>query len=157
MMITENVIDAGASLEEFTRKNTSSGGIVSFTGQVRERSAKGSKVVALYLQALEPLTSAGIDAAIKEARFRWALDHATVTHRIGTIKAGQTIVFVAAAAQHRRAAFEAADFLMDYLKTEAMFWKKEIGTTEANWIEPRTADYEDAKRWTRRANTEYEA
>ena len=156
MIITSNAIDAAQSLCVFTGKNSGSGGIVSFCGQVREKSQAG-RVKALYLEAFEPLTSHGINAAIKTAQSRWALDDAIVTHRIGTIIAGQTIVFVAVAAKHRRAAFEATDFLMDYLKTDAIFWKKEIGETKSVWIEPRQDDYKDADRWSPISNPTGEA
>ena len=70
-----------------------------------------------------------------------------VQHRVGEMKAGDTIVFVATASAHRRAAFEAADFLMDYLKTKAVFWKREKTDLGDAWIEPRDADYADAERW----------
>ena len=70
-----------------------------------------------------------------------------VEHRTGVIPVGETIVYVAAASRHRREAFLATDFMMDYLKTEAIFWKKEYRVSGINWIEPRVQDYKDAKRW----------
>jgi len=145
-MLTQTPINAGQSLSKFIEKNVQSGGIVSFSGNVREQSDKG-KVTALFLQAYEPLTSQGIEAVKEEANAKWPLNDIYVFHRIGNIKAGETIVFVATAAKHRRIAFEAAEFLMDYLKTQAIFWKKEITETGEMWIEPREEDYKDAQRW----------
>ena len=93
------------------------------------------------------MTAHGVEAAVEQARSRWPLEALTVHHRTGEIRTGETIVFVATASRHRRAAFEAADFLMDYLKTEAVFWKKEITEAGDVWIEPREQDYQDNQRW----------
>ena len=81
------------------------------------------------------------------SRERWPISELCVVHRTGEMKPGETIVFVAAASAHRRAAFEAADFLMDYLKTKAVFWKREDTEKGPAWIEPREEDYKDASRW----------
>ena len=101
----------------------------------------------MSLTAYSPLTENGIKAAVKAAETRWDLENVLVAHRTGDMFPGDTIVFVAAASKHRRAAFEAADFLMDYLKTEAVFWKKEITENGQAWIEPRAEDYIDKNRW----------
>lgn len=146
MMIVEYALDAGELLNGFVHKNQEAGGVVSFSGQVRAQGEHKS-VLSLFLQAYEPLTSENIKDKIREAKARWALIDLQILHRIGEIPVGDTIVFVAAASKHRREAFEAADFLMDYLKTEAIFWKKEITLNGSNWIEPRKKDYLDAKRW----------
>lgn len=145
-------IDAGAALTQFQKAAATSGGIVSFTGNVRGVSAKGA-VKTLHLQSYSPLTEEGIESAAKTARARWPLDHITILHRIGDMHPGDTIVFVATASAHRRAAFEAADFLMDYLKTEAVFWKKETTSEGAAWIEPRAEDYQDNARWAKTETT----
>ena len=110
--------------------------------------AHDGPVDTLYLEAHPVMTERGIETAIKNARTRWSLQSARVIHRIGMMKPGDAIVFVATSAKHRRSAFLAADYLMDYLKTEAVFWKKESGPGGAKWIEPRTEDYEDGARWT---------
>lgn len=144
--VSDTPIDAGTALTEFQKAAATSGGIVSFTGNVRGASAKGY-VSTLHLQAYSPLTEQGIKSAAETARTRWPLDHITILHRTGDMVPGETIVFVAAASAHRRAAFEAADFLMDYLKTEAVFWKKETTSDGAAWIEPRAEDYKDNARW----------
>lgn len=135
-------------LRRFQARTAGAGAIVSFTGLVRDIAASGS-VKSLYLQSYSPLTENGIAAAGQEAEARWPLDGWRVVHRVGDMPPGEPIVFVAAAAAHRRAAFEAADFLMDYLKTEAVFWKKETTAGGEKWIEPRAEDYADRQRWTR--------
>ena len=104
-------------------------------------------MLGLFLQSYSPMTENGIETAVGQALNRWPLEALAVQHRTGEIRTGETIVFVATASKHRRAAFEAADFLMDYLKTEAVFWKKEITEAGDFWIEPREQDYQDNQRW----------
>lgn len=133
-------------LEAFERGIGNAGAVVSFSGYVRAEN-RDETVASLFLQHHPTLTEDGIEAAIQQARARWSLTATMVCHRIGEVKAGAPIVFVAAASRHRRAAFEAADFLMDYLKTEAVFWKKEVTQTGSVWIEPREEDYVDRARW----------
>lgn len=144
--LLDSPFDPGEELTRFSAAAAGSGGIVSFTGLVRPQ-AKGSAVQSLFLQAYSPMTERGIEQAALEARKRWALTGLAIIHRTGNIAPGEPIVFVATAAPHRRAAFEAADFLMDYLKTEAVFWKKEVTEAGEQWIEPRPEDYRDAARW----------
>ena len=138
--------DPGALLTGFSAGRTQSGGIVSFTGLTRE-ATDNSAVTTLELDAYPGFTEPAIAAMEAEARRRFAVHDLLIVHRYGPIAPGEPIVFVAAAAEHRRAAFEAADFLMDYLKTRAPFWKKERGPDGERWIEPRPSDYDDVKRW----------
>ena len=147
-MITDAPISEHDALKLFSENNTYAGAIVSFSGKVRIDKQKESETQALILESYEPITSREIESKRLESLERWNLDDALIIHRIGKMTPGETIVFVAAAAKHRRAAFQAADFLMDYLKTEAFFWKKEITSDGANWIEPKEIDYQDAQRWT---------
>ena len=144
--VSDDEIDAPEALGVFEHEMQNAGAIVSFTGQVRPQSSAG-EVSTLFLQAYSPMTENGIQSALSEALRRWPLSGAHILHRTGEMRAGETIVFVATASKHRRAAFEAADFLMDYLKTEAVFWKKETTADGATWIEPRQDDYTDAARW----------
>ena len=146
IQITTELIDPGSLLQEFTDSSAGSGAIVSFTGLVRDFAGK-EEVKQLHLQAYSPMTEDGIFQAAHLASERWKLQNSHITHRIGNMKPGEVIVFVATASAHRRSAFEAADFLVDYLKTEAVFWKRETTSTGAHWIEPRQADYSDAQRW----------
>ncbi len=144
--LMETPFEPSDALRRFEADASGAGAIVSFTGHVRAQAASGP-VTSLYLQAHSPLTERGIEAAAQEARERWPLTGLTILHRTGEMASGEAIVFVATASAHRRAAFEAADYLMDYLKTEAIFWKKEAGPSGASWIEPRHEDYQDRKRW----------
>ena len=138
--------DAGALLTDFSAGRTDCGGIVSFTGLTRA-ATDGQSVATLELDAYPGFTEPQIAAMEAEARARFPVQDLLIVHRYGKITPGEAIVFVAAAAEHRRAAFEAADFLMDYLKTRAPFWKKETGPGGERWIEPRPSDYDDVKRW----------
>lgn len=146
LTITEGLLNAGALLQAFEATAIGAGAIVSFTGLVRSEATAGP-VRDLFLQAYSPMTETGIQAAIDRAKSRWLISHVSVAHRVGEMKPGATIVFVATASPHRRAAFESADFLMDYLKTEAVFWKRETTDQGKSWIEPRADDYADAERW----------
>lgn len=144
--LVETPFDPGAELNVFSKRAMGAGAIVSFTGHVRPQ-AEGDTVACLTLQAHPSLTLAGMEAASSHATTRWPLIDCEIIHRHGEMAPGEAIVFVATASAHRRAAFEAADFLMDYLKTKAVFWKKETGSAGHRWIEPRAEDYADAVRW----------
>jgi molybdopterin synthase catalytic subunit len=143
--VTDTNLNIEKALKHFTKDNIEAGAIVTFLGLVRGE--KGS-VESLYLEAYPGVTEAGIASAEQRAREKWPLHDVLVLHRTGHMNVGEPIVFVAIASKHRRAAFEACDFLMDYLKTEAVFWKKQKGHAGTQWIEPRTQDYQDAQRWT---------
>ena len=141
--------DPGALLARFSAGHTDTGGIVSFTGVARAAN-DGKAVTTLELDAFPGFTDKMIEALVQDAHARFAIQDALVVHRYGAIAPGEAIVFVACAAAHRRAAFEAADFLMDKLKTQAPFWKKETGPDGERWIEPRASDYQDLTRWSDR-------
>ena len=144
--VQTEAFDAGHLLTDFSAGRTRSGGVVSFTGLARE-ATDGAAVATLELDAYPGFTEPAIAAMEAEARARFDVQDLLIVHRYGPIAPGEAIVFVAAAAEHRRAAFEAADFLMDYLKTRAPFWKKESGPDGERWIEPRPSDYDDVTRW----------
>ena len=147
MFLSAAPIDPAALLAAFNARAAGAGAVVTFTGLVRDV-ADGQAVSGLHLDAYSPMTENGIAAALETANTRWPLVAAQIVHRTGTMAPHDPIVFVATASAHRRAAFEAADFLMDYLKTDAVFWKKEVcGDTHA-WIEPRAEDHADRARWT---------
>lgn len=133
-------------MEHFRTAHAEAGGVVSFIGQVRGET-EPDPVEALYLEAHPTLTESGIEAAITKTRGRFNILGLDVAHRTGLIPVGETIVYIATAARHRRDAFLAADFMMDYLKTEAIFWKREHRASGTHWIEPRAKDYKDAERW----------
>jgi molybdopterin synthase catalytic subunit len=119
------------------------GATVSFTGAVRG----GDGVEALELSHYEPLTLPGMNQLAETVCARFNLLGLVMVHRIGRMAPGDPIVCVAAAATHRRAAFEAVDFAMDHLKSAAWFWKRELRAGNWQWIEPRAEDHADRERW----------
>lgn len=123
------------------------GAVVSFVGVARPGSSGGDAVRRLVLQHHPALTLQSLQDIAGEAAARFEVSHVRVSHRCGDVAAGEPIVFAGAAALHRRAAFEAADYLMDRLKTEAVFWKREVGEEKSQWIEPTETDYADRDRW----------
>ena len=136
--------DPGVLLSDFTRGRSETGGVVSFTGLCRGEQGAAE---ALELEAYPGFTETAIEQVVEDSVRRFGLDDVLVLHRVGRIRPGEAIVFVATASRHRRAAFEAADRLMDYLKSRAPFWKKSIGPDGERWIDPRPEDYQDAERW----------
>lgn len=136
-------LSVGEALAAFNAAHGEAGGIVSFLGKVRP----DGNVKALELSHYEPLTLPGIQELTQEAQERFSLDGALVWHRVGVMAPGDAIVLVAAAARHRRDAFEAADFLMDHLKSAAWLWKRERRGDGWHWIEPRGQDHSDLARW----------
>ena len=136
--------DAGALLTAFSAGRTETGAVVSFTGIAR---AEAGSTTTLELDAYAGFDAAEIARIAAEAAERFGLDDLLIVLRTGPIAPGEPIVFVATASAHRRAAFEACDHIMDYLKTRAPFWKKEHGPGGERWIEPTAADLADARRW----------
>lgn len=141
--LSDAPFDPGAQLSAFCAGRTDAGAIVSFTGLCR----RDDDVEALELEAYPGFTDAEIGRIAGEVSRRHSLIDLAVRHRTGRIGPGEPIVFVAAAARHRRAAFEGADQMMDWLKSRAPFWKKAHTASGARWIEPRGVDYGDAARW----------
>ncbi len=145
VIITDKAFEPLTAASQFQKYAGGAGAIASFTGYVR---GEGGSVSRLRLTHYPGMTEAKIKVLTAKAHVRWNLLACHVTHRVGDMGAGEAIVFVAAASPHRRAAFEAVDFLMDYLKSEAPFWKQEIGPGgEATWIEPKENDRRDIARW----------
>lgn len=142
--LTFDPFDPGALLSEFVRERSETGAVATFTGIAR---AEAGATTALELEAYPGFTEAEIGKIALGAKSRFALDDFQILHRVGRIAPGEPVVFVATAARHRRAAFEACDFLMDYLKSRAPFWKKEHGPEGARWVEPREEDHADIARW----------
>lgn len=119
------------------------GAVASFTGHVR----KEGNLSTLTLEHYPHMTEAEIARLVEEAGRRWPLTGVTVIHRVGSLEPGARIVLVAVASQHRHAAFQACEFLMDFLKTHAPFWKEEVRGGEHHWVEHRGSDDDAAKRW----------
>lgn len=135
--------DPGAELAAFTAAHPAAGGIVSFLGQVRLEGA----VEALELRHYGPLTLPGMKELAASAEARWPLAGLLVVHRAGIMGPREPIVLVATAARHRRDAFAAAEYVMDHLKSDSWFWKREREHGVWRWIEPREEDHADLARW----------
>ena len=138
--------DIADEIAAIAAERTDIGAVVTFTGLCRD---EDGRLAALELEHYAGMAEAELARVVEEAAGRWLLQGATVIHRYGTIAPGENIVLVVTASAHRRAAFEAAEFLMDYLKTRAPFWKREHladGTTGA-WVEAAARDDEAVARW----------
>lgn len=139
-------IDAAAETEALSRGRRDIGALVSFVGLCRD---EGGTLRALEIEHYAGMAEAEIARVAAEAAARWPLLGLAIVHRHGLIEAGERIVLVAAAAAHRAEAFAAADFLMDYLKTRAPFWKRAhlVGGSTGDWVAPKLADDKAAARW----------
>jgi molybdopterin synthase catalytic subunit len=144
IQLTFDPFEPGALLTEFCRDRREVGAVATFTGLAR---AEAGSTTILELEAYPGFTEAEIGKIAGQAKVRFSLDDVLIRHRVGRIAPGEPVVFVATAARHRREAFEACDFLMDYLKSKAPFWKKEHGPDGARWVEPRPQDHADLARW----------
>ena len=142
--LSEEPFEPGPLLSDFCRGRAEVGAVASFTGIAR---AEAGATTVLELEAYPGFTESEIAKIAAQARERFGLADLVIRHRVGRIAPGEPIVFVATAAAHRREAFEACDFLMDYLKSRAPFWKKEHGPAGERWIEPRDQDHADIARW----------
>jgi molybdopterin synthase catalytic subunit len=140
--------DAAAEAVAMTRGRTDIGAVVTFTGICRDHEA-GHGVAAMTLEHYPGMAETEIARHVAEAERRWPLFGVTVIHRYGRMVPGDNIVLVVVAAAHRGEAFSAAEFLMDYLKTQAPFWKREERPDGAAWVEAKTADDAAAERWAR--------
>lgn len=141
--LLDTPFNPGLFVGPFTNAHPGLGGVCTFVGEVRG----GGGVEALELSHYEPLTLKGMQALAENAVQRFGLMGILVLHRTGRLSPGEPIVCVSAAASHRRAAFDAVDFTMDYLKSESWFWKRELKDGVWSWIEPRAEDYSDKARW----------
>ena len=146
-LLESEALDPQLELAELTEQARGDGAIVTFVGLARPESRQGDAVDALVLDHHPTLTRQSLEEIAVACAQRFDVSHVRVVHRCGTIPAGEPIVFAGAASLHRRAAFDAADYLIDRLKTEAVFWKREVGDGGALWIEPTEADHADRERW----------
>jgi len=142
--LTAEPIAAEAELAAFIAESEGAGAVVSFTGIAR---SEGGAVEHLFLDHYPGMTEASLAGIAHRTTGRFGILALRIVHRHGVVRPGETIVFVAAAATHRRAAFLAADHAMDLLKTEAMLWKREAGIDGTGWIEPSERDRADRERW----------
>jgi molybdopterin synthase catalytic subunit len=142
-----NALSPDKELARFLEGRDADGGVVSFTGLMRATNRAGQPLTRLHLDWYPGMTEASLEAIAQDAAARFPVSDVLVVHRCGDVLPGQAVVFVAAASPHRRDAFLAADYLMDRLKTEAAFWKREDGPDGSTWIEPTEADAADRARW----------
>ncbi len=122
------------------------GAVVTFVGKVRDFN-DGSAVTDLTLEHYPGMTEAVLHKIVAEARERWPLNFVTIIHRVGTMHLGEQIVFIGVSSAHRKAAFAACEFLIDFLKTKAPFWKLEASPDGAHWVEARDSDEQAAQAW----------
>lgn len=144
--VGEADFDIAAEIDALTAGRGDVGAVATFTGLVRDLSAAGA-VSAMELEHYPGMTEAALERIARDAAARWPLTGLCIVHRVGRLAAGERIVLVAASSAHRAAAFEAAAFTMDYLKTRAPFWKREEGEDGAAWVDAREADDAAAERW----------
>ena len=137
--------DVGREIEALTRGKTTIGGVVTFVGTVR--AAGTDAITAMTLEHYPGMTEDELAAIEAEANKRWQLEASLIVHRFGRLLPGERIVLVVTAAAHRAAAFAANEFLVDWLKTKAPFWKQEETPQGARWVESQDSDDQAAKRW----------
>ena len=142
--VQKEPFDPAAEQEALAAGRRDIGALVAFTGVCRD---EDGRLAALELEHYPGMAEAEIGRIAEEARTRWSLLGATIIHRYGEIAPGEAIVFVAAAAAHRRPALDACSFMIDRLKTDAPFWKRETRGHEARWVEQRGGDHAAAARW----------
>ncbi len=149
--VVDHAFDPGTELNAFCADRDDTGAVASFIGLARGKADGGA---ALELEAYAGFTEAAITDMAAEATRRFDLQDVRIVHRVGRMAAGEAIVLVLTAAAHRRAAFEACDYLMDHLKSRAPLWKKEHGGGEARWIEPTDDDRLALTRWDSEGETQ---
>lgn len=137
--------DLGHEVAQLTLDTNAVGAVVSFIGLVRDTT--GGDLVSMELEHYPGMTEQALTVIDAEAQKRWSLAGSMVIHRYGDLKTGEQIMMVAAASAHRKDAFEAAEFLMDYLKTDAPFWKKEHLKSGSQWVESKASDDDAKSRW----------
>ncbi|MFT4615166.1 MAG: molybdopterin synthase catalytic subunit [Bacteroidia bacterium] len=144
--VQESDFDTSALQAGLLAGNAGEGAVATFTGYVRNANA-GNAVASMTLEHYPGMTEKSIAEILDLAAQRWPILAASVVHRVGTLQPGEQIVWVGVASAHRAAAFSACEFLMDYLKTRAPFWKKEQGAGKAHWVDAKASDNTRADRW----------
>jgi molybdopterin synthase catalytic subunit len=151
---TENVkvavqtddFDVAFEWQQLRNKGSHIGAITNFIGLMRDIN-QGDTVSGMFLEHYPGMTESCLHDIVKQAQTRWVLQGITVIHRVGELLPSDQIVFVAVASEHRKEAFSACEFIMDYLKTQAPFWKKEQTTTGNRWVDAKQSDEDTANRW----------
>ena len=137
--------DLASEVELIKSTNSSIGAVVSFIGTVRDLTSES--LVSLSLEHYPGMTEKSLRSIAKKARKKWEIESVTIIHRVGTLGIGDQIVLVITSSKHRQAAFDSCNYIMDFLKTDAPFWKKEVSDKEEKWVGKRESDEEQKKRW----------
>ena len=137
--------DLTTEVELIKSTNSSIGAVVSFIGTVRDLT--GESLVSLSLEHYPGMTEKSLSSIADKARKKWEIESLTIIHRVGTLGIGDQIVLVITSSKHRQAAFDSCNYIMDFLKTDAPFWKKEVSDKEEKWVGKRESDEEQKKRW----------
>ncbi|EJN27362.1 molybdopterin converting factor, large subunit [Pseudomonas sp. GM78] len=138
--------DTGQLIDRLRANDPGVGAVVNFVGYVRDIN-QGEEVTSLFLEHYPGMTERSLQKIIDNAKTRWPLKAVEIVHRIGQLSVSDPIVFVGVSSQHRQAAFDACAFIMDYLKTDAAFWKREDVASRARWVDARDSDRSAAGRW----------
>ncbi|HSH72683.1 MAG TPA: molybdopterin synthase catalytic subunit MoaE [Methylophilaceae bacterium] len=138
--------DAGAEIRRLRMAHRNTGAIVTFIGQVRDLN-DGADVTTMTLEHYPGMTEKSLEVIIEQAKNRWDIYDALIVHRVGELQPADQIVLVVVTGAHRKEAFAACEFMMDYLKTEAPFWKKERTPTGEHWVEAKASDDVARERW----------
>ncbi|REL28801.1 molybdopterin synthase catalytic subunit MoaE [Thalassotalea euphylliae] len=146
IQVNEADFDAGDEIALLQSDNLDDGAVVTFTGRVRKQN-EGQQVTGLFLEHYPAMTERSLANIVEQARAKWQINRVTVIHRVGQLSLGDNIVFVGVTSAHRTDAFHAAEFMMDYLKVEAPFWKKETRHDGDVWIDARQSDQKKAIAW----------
>ncbi|MFT6957952.1 MAG: molybdopterin synthase catalytic subunit [Halieaceae bacterium] len=144
--VRESDFDTGRLQNELLGQVQEEGAVATFTGYVR-RSNNEKTVHSMRLEHYPGMTEKSIRETLEAAAGRWPVYAATAVHRVGNLAPGDQIVWVGVSAEHREAAFNACEYIMDFLKTRAPFWKKELGDDGESWVETRNSDAQRAERW----------
>ena len=137
--------DLASEVELIKSTNSSIGAVVSFIGTVRDLTSES--LVSLTLEHYPGMTEKSLRSIAEKARKKWEIESVTIIHRVGTLGIGDQIVLVITSSRHRQAAFDSCNYIMDFLKTDAPFWKKEVSDKEEKWVGKRESDEEQKKRW----------
>ena len=137
--------DLASEVELIKSTNSCIGSVVSFIGTVRDLTSES--LVSLTLEHYPGMTEKSLRSIAEKARKKWEIESVTIIHRVGTLGIGDQIVLVITSSKHRQAAFDSCNYIMDFLKTDAPFWKKEVSDKEEKWVGKRESDEEQKKRW----------
>ena len=137
--------DLASEVELIKTTNSSIGAVVSFIGTVRDLTSES--LISLTLEHYPGMTEKSLRSIADKARKKWEIESVTIIHRVGTLGVGDQIVLVITSSKHRQAAFDSCNYIMDFLKTDAPFWKKEVSDKEEKWVGKRESDEEQKKRW----------